>query len=416
MGFVFRQTPELDAGIDGTIEIRDPTTTEVKNLIIQVQSKATTDPFTAETEQGFTYLCSEADLDYWMSGNMPVILVVSRPENEVAYWISVKDYFRDLEKRRSRKIYFDKNENSLNKNSASDLLNLAAPKNSGVYFATPKINEILYTNLLTIKSFAPKIYVAQTEYRERSHVYTILTEYADNVGSEWVLKSGQIFSFHDLRFYPWEKVCDIGTIEEFDSEEWAFTDDKEKRYEFVQLLKLSLNQKLWQTDVRFDKQLEHYYFIANKDLSAREIRYQGKNVISNRTVVQGYNLGTKYAYYRHLALEPKFQYYNNAWYLELNPTYRFTNDGYSPHRFYETLLSNMRRIDRNAAMKGQVAFWANYLSMPEHLFRTYPFLTFDDLLTFDVDFGIPEKSWQQDKLEEEADDSEKDIGSLSSLF
>lgn len=45
----------FDAGIDGTIELRDPTTQEALNVIVQVQSKATQEPFTAETESSFTY-------------------------------------------------------------------------------------------------------------------------------------------------------------------------------------------------------------------------------------------------------------------------------------------------------------------------------------------------------------------------
>jgi hypothetical protein len=47
MGFVWHPT-HLDAGIDGYIEIRDSVTGEVSNCIIQVQSKATAQPFEAE--------------------------------------------------------------------------------------------------------------------------------------------------------------------------------------------------------------------------------------------------------------------------------------------------------------------------------------------------------------------------------
>jgi hypothetical protein len=48
MGFVWHAT-KIDAGIDGYIEIRDPTTGEVTNCIIQVQSKATERAFESET-------------------------------------------------------------------------------------------------------------------------------------------------------------------------------------------------------------------------------------------------------------------------------------------------------------------------------------------------------------------------------
>ena len=92
MGFVWNPTG-LEAGIDGYIEIRDEATGEVANCILQVQSKATAWPFAAETDASFSFLCDERDLDYWLGGNAPVILIVSRPDTNEAYWVSIKDYF-----------------------------------------------------------------------------------------------------------------------------------------------------------------------------------------------------------------------------------------------------------------------------------------------------------------------------------
>ncbi len=108
MGYLWYPTSGTEAGIDGSIEIRDPETGEVTNSIVQVQSKATANPFQGETESGLDYRCSEKDLDYWMQGNAPVILVVSRPQSEEAYWVSVKNYFADPKRRAARKVRFDK--------------------------------------------------------------------------------------------------------------------------------------------------------------------------------------------------------------------------------------------------------------------------------------------------------------------
>src|ERR1051326_1377731 len=91
MGFVWYPTGAMEAGIDGIIEIRDANSGEVTNSIIQVQSKATKGPFQAETADGFDYLCEEKDLEYWLCGNAPVILIRSRPDTNEAYWISIKD-------------------------------------------------------------------------------------------------------------------------------------------------------------------------------------------------------------------------------------------------------------------------------------------------------------------------------------
>src|SRR5579871_2362568 len=108
MGFVFYESGGVEAGIDGTIEIRDEVTGEVTNCIIGIQSKGTSLDFTAETATSFTYLCDERDLNYWLGGNVPVILIVSRPKTDEAYWMPVKDYFSSPAIRQTRKVLFDK--------------------------------------------------------------------------------------------------------------------------------------------------------------------------------------------------------------------------------------------------------------------------------------------------------------------
>ena len=108
MGFVWYPAGGLEAGIDGHFEIRDPVTGELSNSIVQVQSKATNSPLGTDSNATFDWVCDERDIDYWMSGNAPVILVVSRPSHGEVYWVSIKDYFKDPARRRRRKVRFDK--------------------------------------------------------------------------------------------------------------------------------------------------------------------------------------------------------------------------------------------------------------------------------------------------------------------
>jgi hypothetical protein len=107
VGFLWYSTG-LEAGIDGYIEIRNTSTGEVTNCIIQVQSRATEQPFEGDNGSTFEYRCSEKDLDYWLSGDAPVILIRSRPKTNEAYLASLKDRFRDAAARKGRKVVFDK--------------------------------------------------------------------------------------------------------------------------------------------------------------------------------------------------------------------------------------------------------------------------------------------------------------------
>ncbi|MCX6378991.1 MAG: DUF4365 domain-containing protein [Armatimonadetes bacterium] len=233
MGFVFYETGGVEAGIDGTIEIRDTVTGEVTNCIIGVQSKGTAGDFTAETPTTFTYLCDERDLEYWLGGNVPVVLIVSRPKTDEAYWVFLQGYFNTLALRQSRKIHFDKVLNRFDVSSRSVVADLAVPKDCGIYFSpTPKV-EIVYSNLLPLISFTPSIYTAYTNLRTPGAVWNLLNQHSPDAGCEWVLAEGQIRSFHDLRSYPWSKLCDVGTVEEDNACEWAYTEDENKKRDLV---------------------------------------------------------------------------------------------------------------------------------------------------------------------------------------
>jgi hypothetical protein len=141
MGWIWNAT-NIDAGIDGYIEIRDPGTGRATNIVLQVQSKALSQ-FTNETPTSFEYVCSPRDLEYWTAGNAPVILIVSKPAAEQAYWTSVKDYFNTPAKRRDRRITFDKNRDRFDLDARERLAQLAMPRFLGIYLTPPPRTETL---------------------------------------------------------------------------------------------------------------------------------------------------------------------------------------------------------------------------------------------------------------------------------
>ena len=118
---------------------------------------------------------------------MPVILVVCRPDTDEAYWISIRDYFRDLAVQKTRKVHFDKQHNRFDASCAAVLKKLALPKDSGIYFAPLQKTETLYTNLLEVTTFGSRIYVAGTNYRNRGAVSDKFYSIGIKVSPEWIL-------------------------------------------------------------------------------------------------------------------------------------------------------------------------------------------------------------------------------------
>ena len=404
IGFVWNPTG-LEAGIDGYIEIRDAVTGEMTNFIIQVQSKATDKDFQAETEDGFDYYCDARDVDYWLGGNAPVVLVRSRPSSNEAYWVSVKDYFNDLSKRATNKVHFDKNKDRFDANCRDALIDLAKPSDAGIYLAPLPKTEKLISNLLLVSSFGEKIYIAETKYRSPKTLWEKLRGLAKDVSNEWILNNKQILSFHDLNEFPWSEICQ-GSSEEFDADEWAYSDELEKRNDFVRLLNLALSQKL-SPDVRFDKKFGYYYFVATKNLSSRELGYKSLVQHTSRMVFQGYKKKkdpTQISHYRHSAFFGQFYNFDNKWYLEISPTYHFTWDGYKPSIFREDQLKGIKQLERNPAVLGQVVMWAEHLKEKPDLFKKpYPFLTFGSLVQFEIQAGFDDKTWLKKEEKEEAD-------------
>lgn len=413
IGFVVYPTGDVEAGTDAFMEIRDTDTGDVTNLIIQIQSKATQGSFESETDTSFVFRCDQEDLNYWLMGNVPFVLVVSRPSTREAYWMSIKDYFNTSEKRKTRKIIFDKQRDRFDASCKDALIRLAMPADAGLYFAPPIKHETLYSNLLKVAYYPEHLYVTQTPYRKAEDLRAELK--ARNIlgENEWILKNKSIYSFNDLDRNPWTTFCETGTLEKHDSKEWALSEDPDRRRDFVQLLKHCLRAKARTLDLWWSKDQRCYFFKPTDDLSTRSLPYKSITNETSRDVFRAYyklNKPDEIAFYRHSAFKSAFNRYEGEWYLEITPTYYFTRDGKTPDGFYEERLKKMKEIEDNPAVLGQVVMWAQYLSKHGEgdLFNLpYPLLRFGALETFEVEVGINDKSWLPREKNKEAEQEEE---------
>lgn len=409
MGWLFTPTlAHTDGGVDGFIEIRRNETNELTNLILQVQSKATTKEWVAETEDSFEFRCSDRDLAYWLQGNTPVILVVSRPDTNEAYWISVKDYFKGLPARKTKKIRFNKKTNRFDENAAGALHDLAAPVDSGLYSEPPPKNETLLSNLLPLARYPKHLYLASTEYRTHTDINSYFRELEIRPGHEWFLKEKRILSFHDLTQNHWSKVVDAGTVEEFNSDEWAKSDDIERRRDFVRLLNQALRsfmstRGIWKFAPKESATI--YYFAPGLKTVERRESWEAE-VDADRSVVKAIYAKkepTRVVCYRHLAMQPRFDRFAGEWHLIIEPTYHFTRDGEIPSGYREEYLSGLKRIEKNQAVNNNVRFWEAFLTRQDLFTKPSESLVFNRALRFDAKFGIPEEAWYAKADSEEID-------------
>lgn len=400
MGYLFHETGGVEAGIDGIIELRDQKTGKVGNLILQVQSKATErDRLPAETTGTFQWRCTEADIAYWLQGTAPVLLIVVQTKTNRAYWKSIKDYFSEPKLIRNRHIVFDKKKDIFDLSAKASIATIAANAKLGAITPPARITEHLISNLVPVGKVGLKLFSANTKHRNNRGFGAAFRQLTADAASEWIVKDGRVLSFHDLNHYPWIELCDSGTIEQFDTTEWALSPDRDRERDFVQLLNRALRQ-LTHEDLFFDKSRKIYYFKYKHGKGPRWYSYYASKKWTDRQVVHIYAKKRdpkETAYLRHSAFRGRFLRFDNSWYLEVTPTYHFTYDGHNEDRFASEHLKKIKEIEKNNAVLGQFLMWRYYLinrGSKDIFTREYPFLKFHMAGDYTVEQGIPDDFWR----------------------
>jgi hypothetical protein len=411
MGFVWHPTnANLESGIDGIIEIRDPETGETTNNIIQVQVRSTGQDWISETQETFIFRCKQRDIDYWMRSNTPVILVVVSPNRKEAYWANIKRVFSDSNKRKKKKVLFNKRKQRFKESVASDLIKLAVPKDIGPYLPATEHKETLYSNLLKVESFPPSIYSAATDYRTPEEIFDWEKESEIKLPSGWLLTEKMIRSVHDLREEPWTKISERGSVEQFSIDEWSNSDDPDIQREFVRLMNQTLRDDMFIRHLWRSNEEKCFFFPArwtdSGEPKARKYRYKGLHNWTSREVVSLHrNTETQeIEFYRHSAMKSFFLRIDNKWYLAIIPHHVYTSDGKTIYPYSEDLLSGIKRMELPSAVFGQTIMWKHKLTyIPSKTFfeddsRGEPIIHFGDLLSLTSDRGLDDQSWRKDDI------------------
>lgn len=399
MGSVWNPT-NLEAGIDGHIELADPATGEALNHFLPVQVKSTEGTFLNETDNSFEFRCDERDLEYWLRGNARVVLVVVRPPTDEIYWTSIRDQFDAPERRAERRARFDKEADRLDGNSFARLLDLASTTAAGgIYLSPAPQDETLYSNLLPIVRMPSLIYVAETEFKNRRELWHVVDD-DEALGNAWTIRESKIYSFRDLDSPEWKNLCG-GAVEGIGTEHWTQSTDPDRRRELVELLNLTLTGILDPLGIRWQRKERLHYFLPaqgrhpDRVHSYRSFQNQAKShVVKSRKRRDGKR---GFGWVRHAALKSSFLCIEGGWHLELNPTFFFTTDGWRGHPRGGDLTSGKKEHEHNSSVVGQTLMWARLLggdgSDPKLSLGEDPLLGFGDLVTFKLGVGIDDAQW-----------------------
>jgi hypothetical protein len=384
----------VDVGIDGSIELRDPSTGHMSNQHILVQSKASDASFSGETDSGFWYLCDESDIDYWMKASDPVILICSHPAERRAWWVHVQPWFEVAANRASRRIDFNKATQAFDGDFTGNLFVIADPHGIAHTPSAELKPERLVSNLLPLD--APDVvYVADTKHKGHKTIYDCQRDSGRVFRSDFALARGRIYMWDESDGTSLEEVAS-GPLSTVPFGELAGGDADDQRLA-SRLLKAALDDDL-REDCRWNNGRKFLHFRPTDDLKERRITSMSGR---QRLVFKGYyqrkDDPTRPQFYRHAALRTHFIQTDGDWYCQVTPDYFFTEDGYSEFKFADKNLAKMKRIEKNSARLSETLMWVQFLlgeAVPDLFYEPPPrILDFGLPVTFDLDRGISDKQW-----------------------
>ena len=87
LGWIFREQPIEDYGIDAHVEVVESNTATGKLIALQIKSGKSW--FKQKTPDGFVFYVNTEHLEYWQEHSLPVMVVLYDNEEEIAYWQAV---------------------------------------------------------------------------------------------------------------------------------------------------------------------------------------------------------------------------------------------------------------------------------------------------------------------------------------
>jgi hypothetical protein len=401
MGFLYDARGRLEAGTDGIIELRDRRTGEPLGKLLGVQVKSTEGgKYIRETDDGFEYLLKSADLAYWRRYNIPVIIVVWRQSDGTAYWKDVTDGLRTEE----RRLKFDKADDAFDHNGVDRLAALTIDRRTpGVHVPPLNFGEDAILNMMRIR-LPDEIFIATSPFGGRRDAVPDLLKQA-GVRFDWVIRNRRFVSFFDPREFGTRSIVDLDQVEAIDASAFALNDDLDNRNDTMDLLRRSVERQTASQLTYLPKE-RLFHFQASGINKSRSYKYASSVNETSAKVVSYYpnkKFPDKAGYVRHHAAKFRFERLGDEWFIVIDPTFYFTRNGFVSHPFPGALLAGKKRLERNAAVRGQVIMWQSLLAesatpkndLFEQSTASDHLVGFEHLPLIELAQAVPEDTWNR---------------------
>lgn len=193
MGHIWHQRA-VDVGIDGEIELFDPVMREATSASVLVQSKAHGTVIPGESTDRISYPLKHNDLGYWLKANLPVVLVVSRPSTDEAWWVDIQAYFADPARRTRARVEIDKDTMVFTGDITDQFFAIADPRGRAYAPGAEERTETLVSNLLS--AAIPETYLSyKARLRHPGEVYRAQRGTGLELRHDFTLHAGRLLTW-----------------------------------------------------------------------------------------------------------------------------------------------------------------------------------------------------------------------------
>ncbi len=345
----------------------------------------------------FAFNAKKADLEYWASYSLDVLLIIydDQTENLYAKKINNVDYL--AAKKKYYPIEFS-DENILEKGKNDFLDCYSSNFRSRVDHDHA---EDLTSSILYVKKHPRELFIYDSKYSTKKEIFKNLRD--PDSAPYFICYSKKVIAPYDIcinfKSFSEDVLEDPNPV----VARWnEIVYNQVYRRNLAELLNLMLKDHLWSKRVRYNRDYKRFYFAKLKDKDERSIERTSMKTdrVTDKKVVTFHKYG-KDEFYRHIAFEVEYIFNVSELYMTLSPKYLFTSDGNSTIKPAKiTKYTNyLTARDRNNHVLDQLWLALNFMKNDKHgtnivstddvQFQTTSFIHQS------VNFGIPSDTPKQ---------------------
>ena len=369
MACIWREQEKDDIGIDGEIELCTPRHDGDGMIgtgrIVKVQSKAGSKYVIRDTDDGFASPVTDKDLKYWNGMNLPVVYIVFHPDDDVLYWKDVKAYLASHPEAFSapNRIEFDKVADRFDGDAYPSLSALCGSAPERV---STGIGEPLYTNLLEVVRMPERIWITPVLPQKRPSFHDRLS----GLIPPYAFRAGIVATLTDPREADdaLSNVIDRSGTEDLSLEDWL-SQGVEADDDFRRLMNGLVHRHLRGIGLSYQKHPRRYFF--NRGLAVdsplRRTWTSARTGRTNSRFVAKHHEYGKLKFFRHAALDFRFETFGTKAALSLQPQIHFTSDGTHPWESTRTksFAIRARAKEYNDVYLNNLLFWSHLMAKGE---------------------------------------------------